>query len=76
MTIRSDAAAFETKTLAALKAASDKLPALDELFPGSTQAALDQIKARIEALTTEIEGIIAGWQEAVAQAAGGDQAGA
>lgn len=75
MSIRSEAAKFESKALAALTEASAALPALDELFPGSTQAAIDQLKARIEALVSEAESTMAGWAEAVAQAPGngGDQ---
>lgn len=72
MSIRSEAAKFEAKALAALTEASAALPALDELFPGSTQAAIDQLKARIEALVSEAESTMAGWAEAVAQASGNE----
>lgn len=67
--LRAASSTFSTVARGVLTDAAAALPTLEELFPGSTEAALDQFSEKLEALVSDIENTILGWNEAVEQAA-------
>lgn len=65
MDVRTPANIFADALIAAMTEAAAAAPNLEELFPGSLNAALEEAQTRIDGLVTFLENTATGWAEAV-----------